>query len=55
MVPAISPAAWLDLMEGKGLVYDAGAFPKNRAIAFGPYRALAIVLPIVPREAPAKR
>lgn len=29
MVPAISPAAWLDLMEGKGLVYDAGAFPKN--------------------------
>ncbi len=29
MVPTISPAAWLDLMEGKGLVYDAGAFPKN--------------------------
>ena len=29
MVSAISPAAWLDLMEGKDLVYDAGTFPKN--------------------------
>ena len=29
MVPALSPTAWLDLMEDKGLVYDAVTFPKN--------------------------